>query len=146
VWRRRETPAGPWLPESPEPQGSPESDAERGEAVERAVLVLLGKLTAGERAAYVLREIFDYPYDRVANLLHLGAANCRQLVRRARQRVASDWRRPVSVTAQQRFLEAFLAAAHDGNIAALEDLLAADAAAAVALNVGSDGDDDPAAA
>ncbi len=143
--RRRETPAGPSLPEAPEPGIGPESGAQRSEAVELAVLLLLAKLTPAERAAYVLREAFDYPYEQIADLLRLGAANCRQLVRRARQRVASERRRPVSVVAHRRLLEAFRAAAQDGNIADLERILAIDAASARARAVGSS-DYDPAAA
>jgi RNA polymerase sigma-70 factor, ECF subfamily len=142
--RRHERPAGPWLPDMSTRDVGPESSAEIGDDVERAVLLLLAKLKPAERAAYVLREVFEYPYDRIADVLHLNPANCRQLVRRARQRVASERCRPVSVAAHRRLLEAFLAAAR-GNTGELEDLLVAGAARAAGRMVGSDGSD-PAAA
>jgi RNA polymerase sigma-70 factor (ECF subfamily) len=126
--RRWETPAGPWLREPAEPADGPERDAERREAIELAVRLMLANLTPNERAAYVLREAFDYRYDRIAELLRLRAAHCRQLVRRARQRMASERRGPVSAAAHKRLLRAFLAAAQDGHIAELERLLVADAA------------------
>lgn len=125
AWHRRETPAGPWLPQRPESEPGPEVDVERGEAVEDTMLLLLSKLTPAERAAYLLRHAFDYPYERIAELLQFSTANCRQLVRRAGQRLASDRRRPVGLGAHKRIVEAFLAAAHDGNFADLEALLVA---------------------
>ena len=59
---RRETYVGPWLPEPVDTSADPYLGAERGEALEFAALLLMEKLTPGERAAYVLREAFDYPY------------------------------------------------------------------------------------
>jgi RNA polymerase sigma-70 factor, ECF subfamily len=125
AWHRREAPAGSWLPEHRELELGPEEDLERGEAVEDTMLLLLSKLTPAERAAYLLRHAFDYPYDRIAELLQVSNANCRQLVRRAGQSIASERRRPVSLTAHKRLVEAFLAAAHDGNFVQLEELLVA---------------------
>jgi RNA polymerase sigma-70 factor, ECF subfamily len=125
AWHRRETPAGSWLPECPESDLGPEEVLERGEALEDSMLLLLSKLTPAERAAYLLRNAFDYPYDRIAELFQFTNANCRQLVRRAGRRIASERRRPVSVIAQKRLVEAFLAAARDGNFARLEELLVA---------------------
>src|SRR3954469_11104682 len=59
---RRETYLGPWLPEPVDTSADPPLGAERGEALELAVLLLLEHLSPTERAAYVLREAFDYPY------------------------------------------------------------------------------------
>jgi RNA polymerase sigma-70 factor (ECF subfamily) len=131
AWRRRESTVGSWLPEPAGPAAGPEPDAERAEAVERAVLLMLAKLTPAERAVYVLREVFDYPYVRIAELLHLSAENCRQLLRRARHALTSERRRPVRAAAHKRFLLAFLAAASGGPIAVLEQLLVSDAASQV---------------
>ena len=64
---RRETYIGPWLPEPVDTSADPYLGAERGEALEFAVLLLLEKLTPHERAAYVLREAFDYPYPQIAD-------------------------------------------------------------------------------
>lgn len=99
---RRETHVGPWLPEPVDTSADPALGAERGEALQFAVLVLLGKLSPTERTAYVLREAFDYPYRDIAGILRLEEANTRQLVTRARQHVADGRRAPVSSMEQRR--------------------------------------------
>ena len=68
---RRETCAGPWLPEPVDTSADPGLGAERGEALELGVRVLLKKLSPMERAAYILREAFDYRYRDIANVLRL---------------------------------------------------------------------------
>jgi RNA polymerase sigma-70 factor, ECF subfamily len=143
--RRRETPVGPWLFQSRGEAGGPEADAELSEAVAGAVQILLATLTPAERAAYVLREAFDYPYLRIADLLHLRPANCRQLVRRARYHLTSEGRRPVDVTAHKDLLAAFVTAARGGDLTGLEALLVAGAASSPTVGASSD-DYDPAAA
>jgi RNA polymerase sigma factor (sigma-70 family) len=126
---RHETCTGsPWLLERADPRIGPETRAERGEAIEHAVLLLLRNLTPAERAAYVLREAFGYPYQRIAEILLLTAAHARQLVRRAHQRLATQRRRPVSPAAHRRLVLAFNAAAQAGNLTDLERLLVADVA------------------
>ena len=84
---------------------------------------------AAERAAYVLREAFDYPYRRIAQVLDLSEANTRQLVTRARGRLCSGHRRPVAAAEHQRLLDGFVAAARSGDLATLERVLAAGAVA-----------------
>ena len=123
---RRETYVGPWLPEPIDTSADPYLGAERGEALEFAVLTLLERLTANERAAYVLREAFDYPYAQIAEVLQLKEPAVRQLVSRARRRIAGERRASVSRRDQQQLLVAFLDAARSGDLAALEDLFAAD--------------------
>ncbi|WP_309108425.1 RNA polymerase sigma-70 factor [Arthrobacter sp.] len=123
---RRETYVGPWLPEPVDTTADPELGAINGEALEFAVLLILEKLSPTERAAYVLRQAFDYPYDQIAEIIQQTQANARQLVSRARKRLAEEKRVAVSGSEQQRLLEAFLAAARTGNLAALEELFAAD--------------------
>lgn len=123
---RRETYVGPWLPEAVDTSADPTVGAERGEALELAVLLLLEKLTPTERAAYILRESFDYPYAEIAAVLQLHQANARQLVSRARRHVAAERREPVAPAEHRRLLEVFLAAAQTGDMATLETLLAAD--------------------
>ncbi|GEC05003.1 RNA polymerase sigma24 factor [Streptomyces spinoverrucosus] len=123
---RRESYIGPWLPEPVDTSLDPQVGAERAEALELAVLLLLEKLNPVERAAYVLREAFDYPYKQVADILETSEANTRQLVSRARKHLAAERREPVSPADHRRLLEVFLAAAQTGNLAVLEDVLAAD--------------------
>lgn len=126
--RRRETSVSPRLPEQLDTGVDPQTEAERGEAVELAVLLLLERLTPSERATYVLREGFDYPYRQIAEILQLGAANTRQLVKRAHERLAAQRRQPVNSATHRRFHQAFVAAAHAGELADLHKLLAADVA------------------
>lgn len=123
---RRETYVGPWLPEPVDTSADPHLGAERGQALGLAVLLLLEKLSPTERAAYVLREAFDYPYRQIAEILQLEEANTRQLVTRARQHIADGRRTPVNADEQRRLLEAFIAAAQKGDIATLEGLFASD--------------------
>jgi RNA polymerase sigma factor (sigma-70 family) len=125
---RRETNVGPWLPEPVDSRADPGLEAERGEALESGLLILLGKLSPTERAAYILREAFDYPYRDIANVLRLGEANARQVVTRARQHVANDRRMPANSTDQSDLLNAFISAVQDGDVAALEDVLTSVAA------------------
>lgn len=123
---QRETYVGPWLPEPVDTGADPLLGAERGEALEFAVLLLLEKLSPKERAAYVLREAFDYPYRQIADILQLEEAATRQLVARARQHISEGRRTRVSSAEQRRLLEAFIAAAQNGDLAGLESLFAAD--------------------
>jgi RNA polymerase sigma-70 factor (ECF subfamily) len=123
---RRETYVGPWLPEPVDTSADPGLGAERGEALELAVLVLLERLSPQERAAYVLREAFDYPYKDIGEILRVEEANARQLVTRARQHVSDGRRTRVSNAEQERLLHAFIAAARTGDLAGLERLFAAD--------------------
>jgi RNA polymerase sigma-70 factor (ECF subfamily) len=123
---RRETYVGPWLPEPVDTTADPYLGAERADALELAVLVLLQKLTPNERAAYVLREAFEYPYRQIAEILRLTEANVRQLITRARKHIAEERRAPASASEQKRLLTAFIAAAQQGNVDELEGLFAPD--------------------
>lgn len=123
---RRETYIGPWLPEPVDTSADPHLGAEQGEALGFAVLLLLERLSPNERAAYVLREAFDYPYGQIAGILRLSEPAVRQLVSRARKHVVAGRRTPVTGAEQRELLTAFVAAARSGDLAALEELLAAD--------------------
>nr|WP_272954982.1 sigma-70 family RNA polymerase sigma factor [Kribbella shirazensis] len=126
--RRHETFMTPAVPVATDASDDPASLAERSEAVEQAVQIIMERLTPRERAALVLREAFDYPYGQLADFLHLGAANTRQLVSRARRRTGTGHRTTVSAAASQHFLETFLHASRAGDVTDLEELLAADLA------------------
>ena len=123
---RRETYIGPWLPEPVDTSADPYLGAERGNALEVAVLILMEKLSPNERAAYVLREAFDYPYPQIADILRSSEAAARQMVSRARRRVTGERRIPVTGAEQRRLLTAFISAARSGDLVALEQLFAAD--------------------
>ena len=123
---RRETYIGPWLPEPIDTSGDPRLGAERAEALEFAVLLLLEKLSPTERAAYVLREAFDYSYDQIAHTIRSTEANARQLVTRARKHVSNGRRKTVTSSEQRRLLNAFIVASQKGDLPALEKLFASD--------------------
>jgi len=119
---RRETYVGPGLPEPVDTSADPGLGAERGEALELGFGILLETLSPAERAAYILREAFDYAYRDIAEALRLQEANARQLVTRARQHVANGRRRPANATEQRRLLAAFIVAAKNGDVTGLEGL------------------------
>ena len=125
---RRETYVGPWLPEPVDTGADSHLGPERDQSLKLAILVLLEKLTPTERAAYVLREAFDYPYSQIAEILRLEEANARQLVTRARKHVSEGRRASADSGEQRRLLAAFVEAARKGDMAALEGLFAEDVA------------------
>ncbi|MGP4051807.1 sigma-70 family RNA polymerase sigma factor [Streptomyces sp. 2A115] len=127
AWWRREFSAGPWLPESVDTAATPDAAAEQQDAVERAVFLLMETLTPRQRAAYVLREGFGYPYSRIAEILCLSMVNTRQQVARAQERLGRNRRREsVDSVAHRRLVQAFFVAAQTGDFAHLERVLSAD--------------------
>jgi RNA polymerase sigma-70 factor, ECF subfamily len=109
-----------------DPAADPALGTERREDLESAVLLLLERLSPAERAAYVLREAFEYPYQRIAEIIQATEVTTRQLVSRARKRLATERQKSVAVAERTRFFTAFLAAAQTGQLTVLEQLLAAD--------------------
>ena len=128
---RRETHMGTWLAERVDAEADPARHAERADALERAVVALLENLSATERAAYVLREAFDYPYREIARVLTVNEANARQIVTRARLHLGGERRRRVGPAERQRFLDAFVDSARTADLRSLEQLLSGDLAASV---------------
>lgn len=128
---QREVYVGPWLPE-PVPTADlvtlPAQAAEQADEISLAFLVLLERLTPEERATYVLREAFAYPYDEIAAVLGKSSAAVRQLSHRAKERVAAERPRfQASPETQRALAERFLAASRAGDLGALTTMLAADA-------------------
>ncbi|SDU76108.1 RNA polymerase sigma factor SigJ [Jiangella alkaliphila] len=126
---RRETYPGPWLPEPVDTSDDPALGAERAEALDLAVLLLLEKLGPAERAVYVLHEAFDYPYRRIGEILEISEANARQLARRARLALESGRAAPAPPAVRRQLLETFVSAARDGDLEALERLFTQDVVA-----------------
>jgi RNA polymerase sigma-70 factor (ECF subfamily) len=127
---RREAYVGPWLPEPllEDPLPSPDARAELAESLSLAMLVLMERLTPVERAAYLLREVFGYEYAEVASIIEQTEVNSRQLVSRARRHIeAGRPRFDPDEAAREALLARFLAAAEEGDLQALEELLAKDA-------------------
>jgi RNA polymerase sigma factor (sigma-70 family) len=125
---RRELALGPLPADAVDAGADPSRDAEREDALAHALVDLLEKLTATERAAYILREAFDYPHRRIAEVLGLSEANARQLATRARRHLTGERLRRAGAGEQRRLVDAFLAAARDGALEALERLLVAEIA------------------
>ncbi|GAB3579691.1 RNA polymerase sigma factor SigJ [Amycolatopsis endophytica] len=130
---RRETYTGPWLPEpvfTDRGELGPLETAEQRDTLSLGMLVLLERLTPPERAAFVLREAFGYSHREIGEILDRDEAHVRQLCRRARQHVGEGRKRfPASPEDRRRITERFLAAAVEGDVPALERLLAADVVA-----------------
>jgi RNA polymerase sigma-70 factor (ECF subfamily) len=127
---RRESYVGPWLPEPlvEDPAPDPASRAELADSLSLAMLVLLERLTPVERAAYLLREVFGYGYAEIADVIEQTEVNSRQLVTRARKHLEANRPRfDPDEAARDALLERFLAAAEEGDLEALEELLAKDA-------------------
>ncbi len=127
---RRESYVGPWLPEPllEDPAPGPASRAELADSLSLALLVLLERLTPVERAAYLLREVFGYGYAEIGEIIERTEVNSRQLVTRARKHVeASRPRFDPDEEARDALLQRFLAAAEDGDLEGLEQMLAKDA-------------------
>jgi RNA polymerase sigma-70 factor, ECF subfamily len=127
-WRREHS-FDSWVPEPVDTAADPRPDVERSDALAVALRVLQERLTAKERAAFILREGFDYSYRAIAAVLALEEANARQVVTRARQHLANGRRLPADAPDRRRLLDALLRAARSGDIASLENVLAPDVAA-----------------
>ena len=126
---RRETYVGEWLPEPlvASADDDPARRAELAESLSLAFLVVLESLSPEQRAAFLLREVFDEPYDRIADIVGTSEQNARQLAARARRHV--EERRPRFEASRERREELasrFFAAAQDGDLRGLEELLARD--------------------
>ncbi|WP_346731366.1 RNA polymerase sigma-70 factor [Aeromicrobium duanguangcaii] len=125
--RQRESYVGPWLPEPLETVPDVADDIALAESVSTAMLLVLETLGSIERAVFVLREVFDVPYDEIAAAVDRTPENVRQIARRARAHVAA--RRPRSeVTSQERteVLVRFQRAIAEGDLQQLLDVISPD--------------------
>jgi RNA polymerase sigma-70 factor (TIGR02957 family) len=126
---RRELYVGEWLPEPlvASADDDPARRAEMADSLSLAFLVLLESLSPEQRAAFLLREVFDEPYERIAEIIGTSAQNARQLATRARRHV--DERRPrfdASREQREQLAARFFAAVEEGDLEGLEELLAHD--------------------
>lgn len=125
----REAYTGWWLPEPLVVQETrtPETIAEQADELSIAVLWVLERLSPDERAAFLLKQVFDHDYDDIATLLGKSAASCRQLVHRANAHIQQERQRfDVSKDAHRRLLTKFMQAAQNGERSAMQALLADD--------------------
>jgi RNA polymerase sigma factor (sigma-70 family) len=126
---RREHYVGDWLPEPivTDSTGDPGTQAESTDALSLALLVALETLSAEQRAALLLHDVFDYGYPDIAEVIGTTETNARQLAARARKHVAERRVRFATTRTHHRDLvDRFFAAAREGDLAGLESMLAAD--------------------
>jgi RNA polymerase sigma-70 factor (TIGR02957 family) len=127
VSRRREDYVGEWLPEPLLTSPDVADDTELAQNVSIAMLTVLETLGPAERAVFVLHEVFETPYDEIAEIVGKSPAAVRQIAHRAREHVAA--RRPrmqVDRAQQEAILEKFMAAVSSGDVQGLMDVLAPD--------------------
>ncbi len=126
---RREQYVGDWLPEPlvEAPEGDPAQRAEMVDSLSFAFLAVLERLTPEQRAVFLLRDVFDYGYDEIAEIVDKTPENARQLAVRARRRVREGRPRfAVSSRQRDRLASSFFAAVEGGDLKALEACLAED--------------------
>jgi RNA polymerase sigma-70 factor (ECF subfamily) len=131
---QREQYIGPWLPEPiihhAGTAPSPEDAVAAEDSVSFAFLVMLEELGPVERAVFLLREVFDYDYADIAQVVQKSEGACRQSFHRARQHLAERHHRQAASHDKRRALTArFLAAANEGDMAGLLEILSADVVA-----------------
>ncbi len=129
IKKEREVYIGPWLPE---PLITDESD-DAGRHVEMfhplsiGIMMMLEKLTTQERAVFLLKEIFSYDYDEIAQIINKTNDNCRQIFKRAQQHLKDDRRRfEIDMAAHERIFKQFLQACMEGDMDGLIGLLRED--------------------
>ena len=126
---RKATYVGPWLPEPiiEADTGSVSSRAETAENLTLAFLVVLERLSPVERAAFLLRKVFDFDYDEIGEILEKSTANCRQIVHRAEEAVQAQRPRFAGDEEEaERMTTAFLNACNSGDLHEMVQLLADD--------------------
>jgi len=124
---RREAYVGPWFPEplirADDSVSDPADVVTLDESVRMALLIVLERMSPAERVVFVLHDVFDFPFEKVAPMVGRSPAACRQLASRARRRIndeAASVRFTIDPQEQRRVVDAFIAACAGGE---LQDLL-----------------------
>jgi RNA polymerase sigma-70 factor (ECF subfamily) len=126
---RREAYVGPWFPEPlirSDEMSDPADIVTMDESVRMALLIILERMSPAERVVFVLHDVFDFPFEKVAPMVKKSPAACRQLASRARRRIneeAASARFAIDPQEQRRVVDAFIAACAGGNLKALLPLL-----------------------
>jgi RNA polymerase sigma-70 factor (ECF subfamily) len=126
---RREAYVGPWFPEPlihSDTMSDPADIVTMDESVRMALLIVLERMSPAERVVFVLHDVFDFPFERVAPMVKKSPAACRQLASRARRRIneeAASARFAIDPQEQRRVVDAFIAACAGGDLKALLPLL-----------------------
>jgi len=126
---RREAYVGPWFPEPlihSDEMSEPADIVTMDESVHMALLIVLERMSPAERVVFVLHDVFDFPFEKVAPMVKRSPAACRQLASRARRRIneeAAASRFAIDPQEQRRVVDAFIAACAGGDLEALLPLL-----------------------
>ncbi|OIK08844.1 RNA polymerase sigma factor SigJ [Bacillus sp. MUM 116] len=125
--KKRELYIGPWLPEPlidyNHLEGNPSDTYLQQESISTAYLLLLQQLNAIERVVFLLREIFNYSYDEIAEMINKNSANCRQIYHRAKKRMHFDPDEKPTVSAAEEQLKEFVNSLLHGNMSKLLELV-----------------------
>jgi RNA polymerase sigma-70 factor (ECF subfamily) len=124
--KKREQYSGLWLPEpiEREYETRPDKPVEIYYSLSIGMLMLLEKLTAIERAVFLLREVFSYDYSEISGIVNKSEDNCRQIFKRAKQHLSGEEKRfTIDIKSHENILNQFLDAANSGNMDALINLL-----------------------
>ncbi|TJY44108.1 sigma-70 family RNA polymerase sigma factor [Cohnella pontilimi] len=125
--KKRELYVGPWLPEPLVEKGAPDGDPSdaylRSESISTAYLLLLQQLNAMERAVFLLREIFDYTFEEIADMVGKSNANCRQIFHRAQKSIHFDPDQLPSISVAEEKINDFVKLLVQGNTAKLLELV-----------------------
>lgn len=127
---RREQYIGPNLPEPflAAESETPEEKMELAESLSMAMLVVLDRLTPVQRAVFILREIFDYDYASVAEMIDKSESHCRKIAQRARDQIHENKPRfDSNAPKQHKLVTTFIDAVQDGDLSEIESMLAEEA-------------------
>src|SRR2546425_7302563 len=127
---RREAYVGPWFPEhlirSDAALSDPADIVTMDESVRLALLIVLERMSPAERVVFVLHDVFEFPFEKIAPMVKRSPAACRQLASRARRQINEEAASPrfaIDPTVQRRVVDAFIAACAGGELASLLPLL-----------------------
>jgi len=127
---RHETYVGPWFPEpliqSDDRSNDPAEIVTMEESVRLALLIVLERMSPAERVVFVLHDVFEFPFEKIAPMVKRSPAACRQLASRARRQINEEAAAPrfaIDPTVQRRVVDAFIAACAGGELASLLPLL-----------------------
>ena len=127
---RHETYVGPWFPEpliqSDDRSNDPAEIVTMDESVRLALLIVLERMSPAERVVFVLHDVFEFPFEKIAAMVKRSPAACRQLASRARRQINEEAASPrfaIDPTVQRRVVDAFIAACAGGELASLLPLL-----------------------
>jgi RNA polymerase sigma-70 factor (ECF subfamily) len=126
---KRTSYVGSWLPEPllTESVESPDDIAQKADDISFALMATLEKLTASERAAFLLHDVFDLPFDQIAKTLDRTEASCRKLASRARQKVRTDGSETLPMPTNEPLVASFLNTLQTGDVESFVNFIAEDA-------------------